>query len=175
MRDKLLNHVKEIISPARERRALDAAYAKAAPLVTAVVAKKYPARDMALLEKYRVSCHHIEIKVQGPNGQVTMFKFEKDDSVAVPQSTDYRQIFLVDAAILAAVEKHNGAKDTFDKERERRVQAFRTLLSSAAYVEDVTDVWPEAGTILPATAMTAPIAPEDIAIIKSDVRERAAA
>lgn len=175
MRDKLLNHIKEIVVPAREKRALDAAYAKAAPMVTTAIRKKYPEKDMALLERYGVASRYGEAKLQSPAGQVVLFTFVGEDCPFVPCNSEYRQIYLTDAATVAAIEKHGVAKDAFAKERERRIVAFRMLISSAQYVEDVTDVWPEAGVILPATAMTAPIAPEDIATIKADVRERAAA
>ncbi len=174
MRDKLLNHAKEVIQPAAEKRALDKAYARAADLVTQVIEKKYPPRDMAVLAKYECVSHHGTFSLQSPDGLVRQFVYA-GDGPRTPNKNTYHMIYLADGKTFAAVETWETTKDAFEAERRRRLSAFDTLVRSAAHVEDVIEVWPEAGQIIPAREVMAPIAPEQIAIIKADMRERKAA
>lgn len=175
MRDKLMNHAQEVVQPATEKKAVDTAYRAAAPLVMAIVEKKYPPRDMKLLTKYGVSARHNSAKIQSPGGQVVEMGFVGEDVVTVPNGCGYRQIYLGDDRTVAAIEKYTDAVRSFKAEYEKRVGAFRTLLFGSAYVEDVIEVWPEAAKVIPANEMTAQLAPEQIAIIKADMRERRAA
>lgn len=174
MRDKLLNHVKTAAAPAAEKKALDAAYAKAHPLIVATIEKKFPPRDMKVLERYGCVGKHSDFTIQSPEGGVTQFCIE-GDGLAVPSQTKYHQVFLVDARTYAAVEAWTAAKTAFAKEREKRIEAYRAVVLGAACVEDVIDVWPEANKIIPQTAMSVVASPEQLAIIKADMRERKAA
>lgn len=175
MRDKLSNHAKEAVQPAAEKKAMDTAYKRAAPLVASILEKKWPARDMKVLEKYRLISRNDDFKIQSPDGVVALFTFGKDDIPLTPTNQEYRPIFLGDARTYTAVATWIEAKAAYEAEREKRVQAFQALIRSAAHVEDVVEIWPEAAKLIPQTEMLAPVAPEQIAIIKADMRERKAA
>lgn len=175
MRDKLLAHANNVVQPASEKTVMESAYLKAAALVKPFVEKKYPPRDMRMLERYRCVSGYSDFKLQSPDGTVDQFKFETIDIPLTPSNSEYRQIYLVDLRAFAAVTAWSGAVQAFKKERQKRLDAFATLVRSVSYVEDITEVWPEAATLLPAREMTAPVAPEQIAIIKADMKERKAA
>ncbi|WP_068018925.1 Nmad5 family putative nucleotide modification protein [Rhodoplanes sp. Z2-YC6860] len=175
MRDKLLQHANTVVQPAAEKAALASAYLKAVALVKPIIEKKYPPRDMRVLERYRSVSGYTEFKLQSPDGTVDQFTFEKDDRPLTPYNTEYRQIYLADARAFAAVVAWSAASDAFKKERQKRLDAFSSLVRSVSYVEDVAEVWPEAAALLPARELTAPVAPEQIAIIKADMKERKAA
>lgn len=174
MREKLLNHAKEAVAPSAESKTLNSSYLRAVPLVRAIIEKKYPARVMRVLKKYNCTSGNDDFKIQSPSGAVTLFTFEAQDLPLTPSGLGYKPIFLGDERTFAAVEAWIAAKDAYAKERERRIEAFRAVTNSAAYVEDVFEVWPEAAKLIPATALSTTISPEQIAIIKTDMRERRA-
>lgn len=175
MRDRLSAHAEKVVIPAAEKKTLDAAYAKAAPLVTATVAKKYPPSDMKVLRKYSAGSQHDSIKLQFPSGVVTEFKFEKDEGPYTARASYDDRIFLADAPTTAAVEKWEAARDAYVTERKKRMTAYRALIDGASTVEDIVDVWPEVKGILPAGSPPIPLGPEQIALVKADLRERKAA
>jgi hypothetical protein len=176
MRDKLTNYAKEAVQPAAEKRALDAAYLRALPLALAVIEKKYPPRDMRVLQKYGSAAATENFNIQSPEGGVAEFKISDDrDMPLTPTNKGYGVIYLGDARTYAALMAWAKAKDEFEVERKKRIHAFMTLVNSVSYVEDVTEVWPEAANVIPSRELTAQVAPEQIAIIKADMRERKAA
>ena len=172
MRDRLENHAEKVVIPAVERKALDAAYKRAAPLVVAVVAKKYPPADMKVLQKYNAGAQHDTTKLQFPNGVVTQFEFDKDAGPYTARASYDDRIFLADAATAAAVEKWEAARDAYKIERKRRMDAYKALIAGAATIEDIIAVWPEVSGVLPAGSPPIPLGPEQIALVKADLRER---
>lgn len=176
MRDKLRQHAKEAVIPAKEKRALDATYAKAKALVRAIVEKKFPPDAMKVLEKFHVSTVLSDPKLQFPNGGVTEFTFADDDAPMRPDTYEFnRQMFLADAKTAEAVEKWEAARDAYKAERERRLTAYGALIDGARFVEDICDMWPEVNGLLPAGSPPIPLGPEQIALVKADQRERKAA
>jgi hypothetical protein len=175
MREKLLTHARESVQPAAAKKKLDAAYARAAALVRPVIEKKYPAKDMAVLAKYGCTTNADKFKLQSPAGAIREFRFESDACPNVANNRSYGQIYLADDRAFSAVEAWEAALDAYNEERRKRLAAFETLIRSSAHVEDVIEVWPEAAEVIPARELVAPIAPEQIAIIKADMRERKAA
>lgn len=71
MRERLSHHADKIVVPVKERKALDAAYAKAAPKVAAIVQKKFPPAEMKVLSKWKAAAKCDCAKLQYPNGVVT--------------------------------------------------------------------------------------------------------
>lgn len=176
MRDRLCAYAQNIVLPPVEKRNLDAAYKRAATLVTNVVTKKFPVSEMAVLNKWKSATHCIEPKLQFPNGVVAQFIFVADEAPLRPDEFDYRnQVFLADAATAAAVDKWLTCKEAFETERKKRLSAYAAMIAGAGYVEDVIDIWPEAKTILPAGSPPIALGPEQIALVKADQRERKAA
>lgn len=176
MRDRLMSHAKEVVQPNIEKRALDAAYKKAAPMVAAIVTKKFPPAEMKSLKKWHCCCVCDDPRLQLPNGSIVEFQFDADEAPSRPDQYQYRnQIFLADASTSAAVEKWIAARDAYKVEREKRLVAYRALVDGAGYVEDVIDVWPEAKDILPAGSVPIPLGPDQIALVRRDQKERKAA
>jgi hypothetical protein len=176
MREKLINHAKEVVQPATEKRALDAAYSRALPMALAIVEKRYPPRDMRVLQKYGAASATHDFRIQSPEGGVCEFTISEDrDMPLTPTNKGYGIIYLGDARSYAALTAWAKARDEYEAERKKRIYAFQTLVHAVSYVEDVTEVWPEAVKVIPARELTAQVAPEQIAIIKADMRERKAA
>lgn len=176
MRDRLISHADKVVLPAIEKKALDAAYKKAVPRVVAVVEKKFPPADMKILMKWGCTTDCGAAKVQYPTGVVTEFKFQDGDKPQCVGGYEYRnQMYLVDATTAAAVDAWRAAHEAFETERKRRLVAYGALINGASNVEDLTDVWPEAKGILPLGSPPIPLGPEQIALVKSDMKERKAA
>lgn len=175
MRDRLGSHAEKVVIPIREKKVLDAAYKKAETLVLGAVAKRYPIADMKVLAKYESASQDKTIKLQFPNGIVTEFEFDEDHGPRTPNTRNYSRIYLADAATATAVDRWETARGEYTEERKKRLAAYAALIAGAGYVEDVTEVWPEAKTILPAGSPLIPLGPEQIALVKADMRERTAA
>lgn len=176
MRERLNAHADKIVLPAAEGKALETAYRKALPKVTAVVQKKFPPVEMKILLKWKSACETGSAKLQYPNGVVTEFKFQVGDYSLRPSEYEYRgQMYLVDASTAAAVDAWKSASELYESERAKRLVAYKALIAGASTVEDLTDVWPEAKGILPAGSPLIPLGPEQIALVKADQRERKAA
>lgn len=175
MRDRLNSHADKVVLPVAEKKVLDAAYKRAEALARSAVQKKYPPADMRVLEKYKCVSREVSIKFQLPNGVVTQFMFNGDDRLAIPSSWSYNEIFLADTATANAIEKWTTARDAFKTERTKRLTAYKALIDGSGYVEDIAEFWPEAKAILPAGSPPIPLGPEQIALVKADLRERKAA
>lgn len=176
MREKLGAHVDATVEPARQKKTLDAAYAKASTAVRKIVEAKYPPAEMKVLQKHKCSHPYSKIKVQYPNGVVQQFEFAASDAPEMPDRYEVNnRIYLIDATCAAAVEKWAEASEAYKAERKKRIDAYRALLQGAKYVEDLVDVWPEAASLLPKHDLPIALGPEQIAVVKSDLRERKAA
>lgn len=171
MRRRLYLHVEEAVDPPAERKAMDAAYRKAAPMVTRLVHKKFKPADMLVLEKYGVANAETEIKLTLPDARVVQFKLREDDAVKTADRYGSK-MYLADHALMEAFDAHAKTVDAYEAETKRRQEAYRALIRSAAYVEDIVEVWKEAAALLPATALTAPLTPDQMALIRADTAQR---
>lgn len=177
MRDKLIAYATDHVKPVAEAKALAVAYKKAEPLVRKIVEAKYKPADMAVCAKYKLTQRDMCIKVQFPNGSVEEFRFnDKETAPLVANDGNcYRRIYIADDKTAAAVEAWSAANDAFKKECTVRVNAYKALVMASGTLDDVIEAWPEVSSVIPeANAMIA-INPEQIAILKSDQRERKAA
>lgn len=177
MRDRLNAHVSEKVDPPLERRAMDAAYRKLAPAVTRVVQKKYKPTDMAVLEKYEVARRDTCVTLTLPDARVVQFRYRTEEEAPTVAATRdcCSRMYLADESLAQLYDAHWKAAEAHKNETKRRVEAYRTLVKFAVTVEDVVEVWPEAAQILPATALSAPLTDAQLALIRADTSERAAA
>lgn len=176
MRDKLIAHAEKNVSPAKEAKALAAAYKKAEPLVRKLVEAKYKPADMVVCEKYGLTKPDACIRIQFPSGVVQQFDFaEKESAPVVTGSSCYSRMFISDEKTAAAVEAWVTARDAFKAESSKRIKAYRALVMASSSVEDVIAAWPEVANLLPAASDLIPINPEQIAILQADLKEREAA
>lgn len=176
MQDKLIAHATNTVSPAKEAKALTAAYRKAEPLVRKLVEAKYKPADMLICEKYGLTRRDSCIRVQFPNGGVEQFNFtEEETSPIVPDGSCYSRMYLSDEKTATAVEAWISARDAFKSESTRRINAYRSLVMASTTVEDVVAAWPEVAGLLPPPNALIAFDPEQIAILQADQREREAA
>src|SRR6185437_10270267 len=128
MRERLHAHADKVVMPAVEKRALDAAYKKAAPRVLAIVHKKFPPAEMKVLGKWGSAAVRTEATLQYPTGAVVKFVFLDDEKFDCPQTYEYRsQMYLADGATATAVDAWLSAKEAFDAERKKRLTAYKAL------------------------------------------------
>lgn len=176
MRDKLISHATNSVAPAKEAKALTAAYRKAEPLVRKLVEAKYKPADMVICEKYGLTKHDTCIKIQFPSGAVQQFDFaEAETAPVVTSGSCYSRMYLSDEKTALAVEAWVVARDAFKAEVAKRINAYKALVMASSTVEDVVAAWPEVVNLLPAANDLIPINPEQIAILQADQREREAA
>lgn len=177
MREKLTAYATENVSPAAEAKALASAYKKAEPLVRKLVETKFKPADMVVCEKYGLTQRDSCVRVQYPSGAVQEFRFASDDVAPVIASKGncYSRMYLADEKTAAAVEAWTTATDAFKKEKTIRVNAYRALVLASGSLDDVIEAWPEVAGLIPEASSLVLINPEQIAILKSDQRERKAA
>lgn len=176
MRDRLNQHVNDNVDPPAERKALDTAYRKIAPMITRLVAQKYKPTDMAILEKYGAASLDDCIRLTLPDSRVVEFEYRHGEGATTPNARGCQsRMYLANEIIAAAFDAHATAKEAHEKETQKRITAYRTLIRSASTVEDLVEVWPEAAALLPATAVMAPLTEEQLALIRADTTERKAA
>jgi hypothetical protein len=176
MRERLKEHAAKVVTCSAEKKTLDAAYSKALPLVTAIVQHKFPPSDMKILRKWQNACDCGDAKLSIPDGAVVEFKFEAGDYPLRPSGYEFnRQIFVAPASVASAVEKWKAASDAYKAERKKRITAYGAMIDGSSTVEDLIAMWPEAAGVLPAGSPPIALGPEQIAIIKADLRERKAA
>jgi hypothetical protein len=176
MQDKLIAHATNTVAPAKEAKALTAAYRKAEPLVRKVVEAKYKPADMAICEKYNLTRRDACVRVQFPSGGVEQFTFtEAETAPLVTEGSCYSRMYTCDEKTAAAIEAWVVARDAFKAEATKRINAYRALVLASANVEDVVAAWPEVANLLPAPNDLIAFDPEQIAILQADQREREAA
>lgn len=176
MREQLKEHAKKVVTCSSEKKALDTAYNRALPLVTKIVTDKFPPAEMKIVSKWKGASFEHEAKLSIPSGSVVKFDFEKGDAPLRPDGYQFgNQIFIAAAPIAAAVEKWLDARTAYLAERKKRLDAYRAMIDGSSTVEDLIAVWPEAAGVLPAGSPLIALGPEQIAIIKADLRERKAA
>lgn len=175
MRQTLNEHVYKSVDPAAERKAMDSAYRKVAPMVARMVARKFKPEEMKILTKYGVSTEDTCIRITMPDSRVVEFELREAEAVTVPYGRCQNRMYLGDDILMAAYDAHAKAVEAHKDETARRIEAYRTLIRSAATVEDIVEVWPEAAKLLPATAVMAPLTEEQLALIRADTSQRVAA
>lgn len=173
MRQTLKRAAEKMVVPVEQKTVLDAAYKKAAPLVRKAVQKKYPPKDMKICLKYQAASIDDCIKVQYPNGGVQEFKFEHDTGPIVTQKTYHGQMYLIDQETAEAVEAWADATQAYKDEYKKRIAAYHALIDGANYLDDVLAVWEDAANLIPLNALPIALGPEQIALVKADVEERA--
>lgn len=177
MREKLVAYATDHVKPAVEAKALAAAYKKAEPLVRKLVEAKYKPADMVVCERYKLTQRDACIRVQFPNGVVQEFRFEDKETapVVAMDGNCYRRIYIADDKTATAVEAWSGASEAFNKESAVRINAYKALVLASGSLDDVIEAWPEVAGLIPEANSMVAINPEQIAILKSDQRERKAA
>lgn len=177
MRDKLISHASDHVSPVAEAKVLAAAYKKAEPLVRKIVEAKFKPADMVVCEKYGLTQHDSCIRVQYPSGVVQEFRFASEETAPLiaAKGNCYGRMYIADDKAAAAVEAWVTANEAFKKEKTVRVNAYKALVMASGTLDDVIEVWPEVADLIPPANQMIPINPEQIAILKTDLRERKAA
>lgn len=157
-----------------ETDAEEAAYRIAEPLVRMTVEKKYPPKDMKILQKYDVGGIDDCIKLQLTENGVHMFNFHKGTGPLVAEKTTMGVIYQADVDTTAAVLAWVTANEATKKAKLRLEQAYRALIQNARTLEEIIEVWPEAAEASEyahSRALTV-LTPETIAMIKADVARR---
>lgn len=100
MRERLNRHVSEKVDPVVERKAMDGAYRKIAPMVIRMVARKFKPEEMKVLAKYGVSDKDTCIRITMPDSRVVAFELRETDAVTVPSGGCQNRMYLGDEAMM---------------------------------------------------------------------------
>lgn len=149
------------VSCPAEEKADEQAYAKVFPMMVKLVADRFPQADMRVLKKYDKSLPYQKMNVQLEVGGVVLFAFRVgpafDDRIkaGVPLSPindrgyDIPSVmFLADAKTTHAYEEHKMAVAALEKARGEKYRDYTALIDGASTLEQIEEVWPEAGTLL---------------------------
>jgi hypothetical protein len=176
MRDTLERRAGEWIACPKELKALNAAYAKAAPLVTKAVEAKYPSKDMAILLKYEVAARDQCIRVQAPDGYVREFQYKAVEEAPYAAKTRYcgSRIYLANATTAEAVERWEDASNAYKEAHKQKCADYYALIRAANYLEEIEAIWPAASEIRARYQANLPAAVTDdvISRIRADVSAR---
>lgn len=165
-------------------KAQDKAYAAAAESVRAGLEKKYPADDMAVLERHGCttidSCVSV-MRLANEASKVSRFEFRQGETVPpIPQKHSCRwrgRIYDFGDRCAQLVEAWEAARDAAKADREKRLQAYKTLITSGT-AREIAQTWPEAAPVIEAynkRTLPAPLTQSVMEILKADMRERGVA
>ena len=169
----LNNYVSSHIKPIKECDALKEAYDVALSFVLPYVVKKWPQDTMDILDKYGVAEKVYNVRLQFPNSDVKNFDFHSELTILKPKWYGRgEQIFLVNNGTAGAVEAWLSAEEALHLETAKRQDAYRALISGSTYLEDLHKLWPESQTIVPIVGELIPLGPDQMDIIKCDLKER---
>lgn len=153
-----------------EGRADKAAYAVAAKLLKADLAKQFPAKDMRVLSKYGAAENAASVRVQLTAGGVTSFEFRDKDGPLCPGNRPYSKVYAISAptsdAISASIQAHDALRKAFDA----KIDDYKSLIYSSTNLEQIEAVWPMASELRPRVGRLLPVTLSNdvIARIKAD-------
>ncbi len=174
-RDKLNSYVNKIVTCPVEKEALDAAYARAAPLVRYAVLDKYPLKDMKILAEYEAAWVDNCIKLVLTAGGVEEFQFRDDTGPLVAKKTTKGQIYQAGPEATDAVADWVLASRAYHIAMKRKRDDYHSLIAASTTFEQVVAIWPEAEALAGELRGTSLIMLSDevIARIQADVKSRA--
>lgn len=183
-RNHLLQLVDTTVDCPAERRTLEKAYAKIAPLAVKVVLAKHPNADMLVLKRYDCAHQVKEIKLSLTVGGVVEFEFDPAQH-ELYRPEKYRwgasTIYAADERLTAAYQAWEQARDAYQKAVKDKRADYKALVNSARNLEEIEAIWPAAASARSAIIRNLPatLTPDAIARIKADVaaaqRQRVAA
>lgn len=164
----------KVVCPS-EDRAVEKAYAKAAPLALKLVHSVHPAEDMDVLRRYGVASQDPCIKVTLTAGGVVQFQFAATDAPWAPKTFCSTRMYLADERATKAVETWTAAIDARQKAWKQKHTDYEALITGSQYLEEVEAVWPEASVLRPKIAgnLPATLTDDAIARIRADAAQRA--
>lgn len=186
-----------VVKAPAEADAENAAYSIAAPLVRKAVEKKYPNKDMLVLQRYGVTINGDFIKMRMSDGEVMQFVFNGADEGEQNKTESHGKIpgklksplrpdtygdrncvFIVDGTTEDAVKAWSVVTKKHKDALSQKLTDYCDLIDTTRYFEDVLAIWPEAEqvrTLCGAAALTVMVKDEVIERIQADVKNRAAA
>lgn len=165
----------ERVDPTNERKALEKARKLAAPLVRKVVTKKFPPKDMAVLEKYkkayRDDCIMVVCTKTGRTRPLK-FDFKPDTGPVVAGKTWKLPPYDAPPETFLAVEEFSAQREKYDEAKKALLNDYRALVYSARSLEAVVEVWPEAEELRPLRPALPALSEDAITRIKTDAQLR---
>lgn len=144
-----------------EKNVMDDLYAKIAPLVKAVVEKKYPPKDMKVLLKYEQSYRDECINLSGHDGQVRRFNFRTVSKVVTQEDEELmdfipyvpgapsgygckNRVYVADKVLSELIDDYNQAKTVFDAEIAGKYAKYKAVIQASNFYEELLQIWPAA-------------------------------
>lgn len=150
-RDKLRNFAASSVKAPKEEAARLEAYERALPFAICAVHKKFPSEDMETLKKY--NCHYIDHCLLFTDGVRSGVAFNvKPTDTRVPLRPRYADcsntMYMADAEDLRLFDEVKRLDSQLITAVENKLTAYRTLIQTAVYTEEVIEVWPAAQPII---------------------------
>ena len=174
MRHRLHVIISGLAGPAAQMKAERKAYARAAPLVIAMVEKRFPVADMAVCRRYKVATQQNDVQISLDVGGIKHFNFDPNTGPIEP-GRGYKTItHMANKKTSRAVSAWVMTVDALNDVRKKRARDYQALVKSSRTVEEVMAVWPEAKAVLPSNVGKELVAlsPEVIDRIQADVNAR---
>jgi len=169
----LFSLVDEIVKPKKELDTLERDYNRIAALIRVMFEKSYPKKQMDTLTKYDCSSIKYRVKVQLSSGAVDQFFFLDGEGVTVPDVFSHTgKVHSLNQLQTHKFKRWIESREDYDEEKKKRVSAYKTLIRTSTYLEDVVDVWPEAIEAKPKPQALVPVNNETVACIQADMNER---
>ena len=179
IRDELYSYALTLIKFPEDDKAADEAVALAEKLVREVMANRYPAEDLVVLEKYE--CLNTTDCIHFTNGVMDRhFRFPHDTEMPkVVNNHRYQPAIMVGDVVMEAIENADHTREQRKKHRQQLEVDYRRLIDAAHTFEELLEVWPEASVMrekidvrVQKNALTC-ISAEALERIKADVASRA--
>lgn len=183
MRSKLKNHVPSVVKCPSERAVRAEAKSRLTAVTDALVAARFPEREMAVLQKYDVGTikDFVDAKVPGSRGceHLPLSKPTTLPYNSALGSCHYALELPADHEVWALWRAYRAACEAVDVAESEKRKDYYALIDNCRNFEDVLEVWPEAEAMreqlnIPPTHAISTLSEDVIERIKADVAQRAA-
>ena len=142
-RSLLSTYGQERIAGLIDRTEEKAFYAQLLDATNQAIRKRYPEEDMVVLRRYDAAQVDRCIRFQFPSGRVDGFYFSHEETGLADapycRSCKTDAAYPVDAATESALDGYQKTRATNDKERQKRISAFDSLICASKTLEEVME------------------------------------
>lgn len=172
MRRTLLQDAEKMVCPRTLKESVNKAYDRTAPKLLVFIEKRFPASDMAVLNKYSETREQNNWSFRFDNGVVDQFNFITP--ILRPDGYSYNGSVLLATGetIWTRFEEWKDASKAFEAEKRKRIDAYSAVLRGSRYLEDVAQIWPEVVKYMPSPALPILLNPEQVALVRADLAEQ---
>lgn len=119
-------------------------YGAAIKAVLPIIQKKYPAKDMKVLQKYGEAKPCRRVDLADEKGNYSRLRLREEHQLLIPDRHSGCLTLLVETDVVHLANAYIAAEEHLDDDRNQRLNDYRAFIYGCRTFEQVVDVWPEA-------------------------------